>query len=311
MQTATSNNEMPAEPMIGLLGIAKAFHGRMALRPLTLEIARGELFGLLGHNGAGKSTTIGILLGQIHPDAGRALIGGVDVARDRSRALSRLGAIFEAPAFYDYLSGWKNLEIFTAFSRRVPEAQMREAVAWVGLTGQIGHAVRTYSHGMRQRLALAQALLPRPEILILDEPTEGLDPEGILEMRNLILDLNRRHGITILLCSHLLTEVEQLCPRVAILQQGEMIFCGPWRQPEIRRFSLETDRPAEAFALLERLGLAQATGPGEGKLLGEAGMPEIAENLVRHGHRIELLAPIKFRLEDVYLQAAQGNREEA
>ena len=157
------------------------------------------------------------------------MIAGVDVSLDRTRALSRLGAIFEAPAFYDYLSGWKNLQIFTAYSHPVAEAEMREAVALVRLTGQIDDCVRTYSHGMRQRLALAQALLPRPEVLILDEPTEGLDPEGIHEMRKLILELNRQHGITIILCSHLLTEVEQLCPRVAILQQGELVFCGPWR----------------------------------------------------------------------------------
>ena len=292
--------------MIQLEGIAKAFGGQMALRPLTLEIGRGELFGLLGHNGAGKSTTIGILLGQIRPDAGRALIGGIDVSVDRAGALSRLGAIFEAPAFYDYLSGWRNLEIFTAYSRRVTESEMREAVELVRLTENIHRRVRTYSHGMRQRLALAQALLPRPEVLILDEPTEGLDPEGIHEMRELILKLNRQHGITIVLCSHLLAEVEQLCPRVAILQQGEMIFCGPWRKPEIRQFSLETDRSLEAFTLLDRLGLAKASGPGEATLLGQAEIPDVAEALVRHGHRIELLAPIKFRLEDVYLKKLHG-----
>jgi ABC-2 type transport system ATP-binding protein len=304
-----SNNRSLEGPMIQFEGIAKAFGNRPALHPLTLDVGRGELFGLLGHNGAGKSTTIGILLGQVHPDAGRALIAGIDVSLDRHRALSRAGAIFEAPAFYDYLSGWRNLEIFTAYSRQVSEAEMRDAVELVGLTGRIQHSVRTYSHGMRQRLALAQALLPRPELLILDEPTEGLDPEGIHEMRKLILELNQQHRITIVLCSHLLTEVEQLCPRVAILQQGKMVFCGPWQRQETRRFRLETDRTPESFALLEQLKLAKATESGEAALLGEAGMPEIAENLVKHGHRIELLAPIQFRLEDVYLQALHGKLE--
>lgn len=304
-----SSDAALATPMIKLEGIAKAFGGRMALRPLTLEIGRGELFGLLGHNGAGKSTTIGILLGQVHPDAGRALIGGIDVSVDRAQALGRLGAIFEAPAFYDYLSGWRNLELFTAYSRRISESEMRQAIELVKLSDDIHRPVRTYSHGMRQRLALAQALLPRPEVLILDEPTEGLDPEGIHEMREMILDLNRQHGMTIVLCSHLLAEVEQLCPRVAILQQGGMIFCGPWRKPEARRFSLETDRSTEAFALLERLGLAKASGIGEATLLGNAGIPDVAEALVRHGHRIELLAPSQFRLEDVYLKTLHGEAE--
>jgi ABC-2 type transport system ATP-binding protein len=294
------------DPMVRLEGIAKKFGGRVALHPLTLEIGKGELFGLLGHNGAGKSTTMGILLGQVHPDAGKAFVGGIDVSVDRTRALAKLGAIFEAPAFYDYLSGWRNLQIFTSYSRRVPEAEMRAAVELVGLTGRIKNLVRTYSHGMRQRLALAQALLPRPEILILDEPTEGLDPEGIHEMRNLILELNRDYGMTIILCSHLLAEVEQLSPRVAILQEGNLVFCGPWRKQETRRFRVETDRTSEALAHLERERLATTTGPAEVALLGNFGAPEVAESLVRHGHRIEVLAPIEFRLEDVYLQALRG-----
>ncbi len=293
--------------MIQLDGITKKFGKRLALSPLTLEIDKGEIFGLLGHNGAGKSTTIGILLGQVYPDAGRALIGGIDVNLDRTRALSRLGAIFEAPAFYDYLSGWRNLEIFTAYSRLVPEKEMREAVDLVGLTGRIKDRVLTYSHGMRQRLALAQALLPRPEILILDEPTEGLDPEGIHEMRRLILELNKGYGITIALCSHLLSEVEQLCPRVAILQQGQMVFCGSWHKQETRRLRLETDRTAASLTLLEREGLAKSTGPAEAELIGSAGVPDVAERLVHHGHRIQHLAPVEFRLEDVYLQALNAN----
>jgi ABC-2 type transport system ATP-binding protein len=293
-------------PMIRLEGISKSFGGRLALQPLTLEIGRGELFGLLGHNGAGKSTTIGILLGQIHPDSGRAFISGVDVRLDRTRALSRLGAIFEMPAFYDYLSGWRNLEIFTAYSCRVSKHEMAEAVALVGLTDRIGNRVRTYSHGMRQRLALAQALLPRPEVLILDEPTEGLDPEGIHEMRNLILELNRDHGMTIALCSHLLAEVEQLCPRVAILQKGKMIFCGSWQEKETRRFRVETDRTAEALGLLDRLGMARSTGPTEALLLADFEVPDVAEALVTQGHRIRFLAPVEFHLEDVYLQTLRG-----
>lgn len=294
--------------MIQLEGIAKSFGNRPALSPLTLEIKKGEIFGLLGHNGAGKSTTIGILLGQVHADAGRALISGIDVSLDRNRALSKLGAIFEAPAFYDYLSGWQNLQIFTAYSRRVPEAEIRDAVKLVGLTTRIQDRVRTYSHGMRQRLALAQALLPRPEILILDEPTEGLDPEGIHEMRDMILSLNKNHGITIALCSHLLSEVEQLCPRVAILQQGKMVFCGPWQKQETQRFRLETNRTAESLALLERDGLANVTGPAEGQLVGKTEVPDIAERLIQNGHRIRHLAPIEFRLEDVYLQALRGTQ---
>ncbi len=216
--------------MIELRGLAKTFRGKQALHPLTLEVGRGEIFGLLGHNGAGKSTTFGMMLGQIYPDSGEAFIGGISVQRQRSRALAKVGAIFEAPGFYDYLSGWRNLEILAAYSARVSRRELEEAVEIVGLTNRITDPVRTYSHGMRQRLALAQALVPAPELVLLDEPTEGLDPEGIHEIRSLIQKLSRERGLTVLFSSHLLSEVEQLCDRVAVLNQGRKIFDGRWSE---------------------------------------------------------------------------------
>ena len=138
----------------------------------------------------------------------------------------QVGAIFETPAFYDYLSGWRNLEILSTYTAPTSPARIREVIEWVGLTGREQSKVRTYSHGMRARLALAQALLPKPELLILDEPGDGLDPEGIHEMRQTILRLHRELGLTILLSSHLLNEVEQLCTRIAVLQQGKKVFEG-------------------------------------------------------------------------------------
>ena len=212
--------------MIRLERLSKTFGGRPALHELTLEIPKGQIFGLLGHNGAGKSTTFGMILGQVHPTGGVAYIRDVSVQRHRLRALQGVGAIFETPAFYDYLSGWTNLRIFTAYTRKLPERELMETVRFVGLAERIHDPVRVYSHGMRQRLALAQALLPRPELVLLDEPAEGLDPEGIHEMRHLILKLNREHGMTVLLSSHLLAEVEQVCDRIAVLNKGRMIFEG-------------------------------------------------------------------------------------
>jgi ABC-2 type transport system ATP-binding protein len=214
--------------MIQLENLTKSFKGRMALEGLSLQVDRGEIFGLLGHNGAGKSTTFGMMLGQVHPDAGEAFIGGISVQKERASALAKVGAIFETPGFYEYLSGWRNLEIFTSYTGNVPTPELREAVETVGLTARIHDPVRFYSHGMRQRLALAQALCPAPELILLDEPTEGLDPEGIAEMREMIQRLNRERGLTVLLSSHLLSEVEQLCSRVAILNRGRKIFEGPW-----------------------------------------------------------------------------------
>ena len=200
---------------------------RLAVDDLSFTVARGEIFGLLGHNGAGKSTAIGMMLGQVWPTARRS--EGLRPRRHGATAAPRsqqVGAIFETPVFYDYLSGWRNLEILSTYTAPTSRARIQEVVDWVGLTGREQSKVRTYSHGMRARLALAQALLPKPELLILDEPSDGLDPEGIHEMRQTILRLQRELGLTILLSSHLLNEVEQLCTRIAILQQGKKVFEG-------------------------------------------------------------------------------------
>src|SRR5437879_4730867 len=187
--------------MIALTNVTKNFGARRAVDNLTLPLRAGEIFGLLGHNGAGKSTAIGMMLGQVWPTQGEVHICGHDVTRRRSLALRKVGAIFETPAFYDYLSGWRNLEILSHYSAPTPAKRIREVMEWVGLAGREQSKVRTYSHGMRARLALAQALLPQPEILILDEPGSGLDPEGIHEMRQTILRLHRELGLTILLSS--------------------------------------------------------------------------------------------------------------
>lgn len=212
--------------MIELKHLSKKFGARWALRDLNLQVGTGEIYGLLGHNGAGKSTTIGMLLGQVWPTEGQASIGGHEVISERKQALRKTGAIFETPAFYDYLSGRRNLEILSSYTASTPAAKIREVVEWVGLSGRENSLVRTYSHGMRARLALAQALLPGPELLILDEPGNGLDPEGIHELRHTILRLRRELNLTILLSSHLLNEVEQLCTRIAVLNRGRLVFEG-------------------------------------------------------------------------------------
>jgi ABC-2 type transport system ATP-binding protein len=212
--------------LIQLRSLRKVFGARPAVESLDLIVPRGEIFGLLGHNGAGKSTAIGMMLGQVWPTSGEARVCGHDVARERGQALRRVGAIFETPVFYDYLSGYRNLEILAQYSAPTSRPRMLEVIAWVGLSGRERSKVKTYSHGMRTRLALAQALLPNPELLILDEPSDGLDPEGIHEMRATILRLNRELGLTILFSSHLLNEVEQLCGRIAVLQQGKKVFDG-------------------------------------------------------------------------------------
>jgi ABC-2 type transport system ATP-binding protein len=289
--------------MIELKNLTKSFKGKPALCDLSLSVEKGEIFGLLGHNGAGKSTTFGIMLGQVFPNSGEAFIGGVSVQKERARALSRVGAIFEAPAFYDYLSGWTNLEIFTSYSAIVSRREIEEAVEIVGLTARIHDPVRTYSHGMRQRLGLAQALLPAPEVVLLDEPTEGLDPEGIHEIRGLIRRLNRERGLTVLFSSHLLSEVEQLCDRVAILNRGRKIFDGRWEslESEAARYRLDVDDWAKAAPLAERAG-ARMLPKEMIELPPGRDVAELIAALVTAGVKVRAVEPQRRNLEQIYLE---------
>ena len=290
-------------PMIALRDLKKAWRGKPALHGLSLEVRKGEVFGLLGHNGAGKSTTLGILLGQVFPDSGEALIGGVSVQRERARALAKTGAIFEAPRFYDYLSGWRNLEIYTSYSARVPRAQIEEVVEIVGLTNRIRDKVGTYSQGMRQRLGLAQALLPENEVILLDEPTNGLDPEGIHEMRVLIKRLNRERGLTVVFCSHLLVEVEQLCDHVVILNQGRKIFDGRWADlaTDRRQVRLEVDDWPRAAALLGESAGVSVIGEGVIALEEKCATADLVARLVQAGVRVSAVEPQRRNLEQIYL----------
>src|ERR1051325_3349844 len=254
-----------SQPVIRLSGVSKTFGERVAVSELDLIVPRGEIFGLLGHNGAGKSTAIGMMLGQVWPTAGSVQLCGHDVASHRRAALSKVGAIFETPVFYDYLSGWRNLEILSSYTAPTPPERIREVIEWVGLTGREQSKVRTYSHGMRSRLALAQALLPKPELLILDEPGDGLDPEGIHELRQTILRLHRELGLTLLLSSHLLNEVEQLCTRIAVLQQGRKVFEGSVAEVKSARGKVRLRTPdfAAAAALLRERGLISNARDGQ------------------------------------------------
>lgn len=291
--------------MIELRDVQKRFGSRLAVDDLTLTVPRGEIFGLLGHNGAGKSTAIGMMLGQVWPTGGEVRVCGHDVTRHRARALHKVGAIFETPAFYDYLSGWRNLEILSHYTAPTSKERIREVVDWVGLTGREHSKVKTYSHGMRARLALAQTLLPQPELLILDEPGGGLDPEGIAEMRGTILRLHRELGLTILLSSHLLTEVEQLCSRIAVLNQGRKVFEG--RISEVKaaqsRVALKTrDFDAATALLRERRMINGAEATGFITLTNGTTIAEVTRVLVTAGFSVEGIWQREQTLEDFYLE---------
>jgi ABC-2 type transport system ATP-binding protein len=292
--------------MLEIDGITKCFvRGHRAVDNVSFVVNRAEIFGLLGHNGAGKSTLLGCMLGMVYPDAGEIRINGTSVQRQRNRALDRVGAIFETPAFYDYLSGWKNLTILAALSGFTDKKEIWRTVDLVGLTECIHHRVGTYSHGMRQRLALAQALLPAPRVLLLDEPTDGLDPEGIREFREFVQRLRRERGLTILFNSHLLSEVELICDRVAIIKQGRLVYVGDGtdlRSPT-RCYEFEVDDWSRLVAASRSLGV-QADGDRFLHLPAGLDVSDVVTAAVRDGVRVRGVTPHRETLEDLYLKVS-------
>ena len=208
-------------------GLSKRFGKRWAVRDINLEVHRGDVFGFLGPNGAGKSTTIRMILTLLRPTAGSIEILGRDLHKNRSSVLSRVCGIVETADFYLYLSAYKNLEILGSMTRKVRKDEIIEALTLAGLHSRAFEKVKTFSHGMKQRLGIAQALLTRPDLIILDEPTSGLDPQGMKEVRELIKRLSSESGMTVFLSSHLLSEVELVATRMAVINRGELIAQGP------------------------------------------------------------------------------------
>jgi ABC-2 type transport system ATP-binding protein len=210
-------------------GLTKSFGKRVAVADVSFELYAGEVFGFLGPNGAGKTTTIRMLVGLARPDRGTVRIRGFDLSRDFTRAMAHVGSIVESPDLYGYLTGRENL---LHFARMLPDGaagRIGELARLVALEDRLDEKAETYSLGMRQRLGIAQALLGAPDLLILDEPANGLDPAGIREIRRLVRLLAAERGISVFLSSHLLSEVEQMCDRVTIIHRGKALATGPVR----------------------------------------------------------------------------------
>jgi ABC-2 type transport system ATP-binding protein len=292
-------------------GLTKRYGRRTVVDRLSLSVERGDIFGFLGQNGAGKSTAIRMMLGLVRPTNGRVLLLGHDVGRYPLRALTRVGAVVESPAFYENFSGWDNLRILAALSGGASRKRLDETLVLVDLLERAHDPVRTYSHGMRQRLGIAQALLPNPEFIILDEPTDGLDPQGIREIRLLLPRLRDELGLTILLSSHLLHEVERICNRIAIVDKGCLLYQGATRglltEEELIKITAE---PLEAaYQLLSRDPLLSVSRNGSRSLyvrMPSDRIPRANALLVANGILVTEISPQSVTLEDVFLQLTQN-----
>ena len=279
----------------------------MAVDQLSIEVERGDIYGFLGQNGAGKSTTIRMILGLVRPTRGGVRLLGQDMRRHPLRGLRRVGAIIESPAFYDHFTGWQNLRLFAAMSGGATTRRIEEALSIVGLSTRAHEPVRVYSHGMRQRLGIAQALLPSPEFIILDEPTDGLDPQGIREVRLLIRRLRDELDLTVLLSSHQLYEVEQICNRVAIIDHGRLVYQGTIENllTANKTIKLTVDRLEEAYNLLSADPALTVSRNGSESLyveMSDEQIPRVNALLVERGFRVSELSPQRETLEQVFLR---------
>jgi ABC-2 type transport system ATP-binding protein len=298
-----------AQPALRTIALSKSYGRRLAVDQLDLEVGRGERFGFLGPNGAGKTTTIRMALGLIEPTGGSVEILGLEVRSHRSEVLPRVGALVESPALYGYLSGRDNLRAVGNLLGGASEKRIDEVLEIVALKGRDRDRVRTYSMGMKQRLGLALALLNDPDVLILDEPANGLDPAGIVEMRDLLRELSAQ-GKTVFISSHVLSEVQQICTRVAIINHGKLIRVAPVHDllRATGEFEVKVDAPADLVAMLRVQPWALQARVEDGLVVTAA--PEgrgrnLIKFLVDSGHTPDSVSERQTDLEDIFLSLTE------
>ncbi|WP_201280764.1 ABC transporter ATP-binding protein [Paenibacillus lutrae] len=296
-----------------LVSVTKKIGGRTIIDNLSFTVRQGEICGFLGPNGSGKTTTIRMMVGLMAMTAGEIRIAGHSIRTHRSQALARVGAIVENPELYPYMTGKKNMIHFARMAAEpVSDQRINEIVDLVGLSDAIHDKVKTYSLGMRQRLGIAQALLHKPTVLILDEPTNGLDPAGIRELRDYLRELARQEKIAILISSHLLAEVELICDRALIIQSGRLVG-----ERTVRGTAGEDELVLVELELKGMERARDASGQGYGLVKRESGIytaniaksaiPELVANLVRDGIEVYQVAIRKPTLEDTFLQLTKGD----
>lgn len=321
---------MSSDPSVVLSvnGLKKKIKDKLIIKGVSFDVRRGEIFGFLGPNGSGKTTTIRMLVGLIKPTEGSIALGGYDITKKPTEALRHVGCIVENPELYSYLTGWENLEHFARMIPGVTDERIREVTEIVGLDQRIYDKVRTYSLGMRQRLGIAQALLGSPSLLILDEPTNGLDPQGIKEMRDFIRKL-ASEGLSLFVSSHLLSEIQQMCDRVAIISHGSVIAVGAVdellrQNGSTVRWSAEPyERARDLLVQTEGVELVDSVlvGPDpetesetNGRALtvqmNEELIPGLNERLVAAGIRISGIQIVNPTLEELFLRVTEGEKIE-
>ena len=284
--------------------LSKHFGAVTAVQSVNLRVQQGEVFGFLGPNGAGKTTTIGMVLGLIHPSAGQITLFDQPVTPSQNGALQRVGSLVGAPSLVPYLTARENLQLVAKLHDGVENGRIDELLDLVGLSHAAGRKVKGFSTGMKQRLGLAAALLPRPALIILDEPTNGLDPAGMREVRTLIRQL-ADDGITVFLSSHLLHEVEQVCDRIAVIRQGKIVAQGAvddLLNQSGQSVRLKVKNPAQAGELLAQLPQAQIVTNGAYVQVSGVESETAVAHLTQNGIIPSEVAVQKSDLESLFLE---------
>ncbi|MBO9597238.1 MAG: ABC transporter ATP-binding protein [Cohnella sp.] len=307
---------MSQEAVVSLRNVTKRIGKTTIIDHLTFDVPKGEIFGFLGPNGAGKTTTIRMMVGLMKITQGEILIKGKSIKSDFEQAISHVGAIVENPEMYKFLSGYRNLVHYARMVPGVTKERIDEVVKLVKLEDRIHDKVKKYSLGMRQRLGVAQAMLHKPSLLILDEPTNGLDPAGIRELRDYLRYLTREEGITVIVSSHLLSEMELMCDRIAILQRGKLIdvkgveeFVGG--NDQAQTYLIEASADALALADIRAMnGVEDAKSVPEGieVVTARDRIPEILSYLIKNDVDVYGARAVRQSLEDRFLAMTGGER---
>ncbi|MFC5589585.1 ATP-binding cassette domain-containing protein [Sporosarcina soli] len=286
--------------------LTKKFGAKRVVNNVDLQVKKGEIYGFLGPNGAGKTTTIRMLLGLARPTKGSIHIFGKDVKKEKLSILKKVGSLVEYPSYYGHLTAHENLEAIRILLD-APKSRIDEVLSIVRLTKDAKRPVKGFSLGMKQRLGIATALLGNPELLILDEPTNGLDPSGIIEMRELIKSMPKEHGITIVISSHLLSEIDQMATQVGIISKGQMIFqdsITKLRQRSTSKIKLTVNHAESAWKTL--LSHGYTTQRMQNSIFVENNsnekIAEIVKALVQHDYSIYRVEEEKKSLEDIFLE---------
>ena len=288
----------------------KSFRKKEILKGVSLEVCNGDILGFIGPNGAGKTTTIKLILGLQKIGSGNVLINGYDVQKDFEKAIAKVGAIIENPDLYMYLSGYDNLKLIANLYPNVDESRIKEVIKLIGLENRINDKVSKYSLGMRQRLGVAQAILHKPNLLILDEPTNGLDPEGIKDLRNLLIKLSKEENMGILISSHNLAELESFCNKVCIIKNGVIVETSDLetvkKEASEGNYIIEVDNAKQARMVIGDMANAEDNNHIQIHADRE-NIPFIVKKLVLQDIKIYSIKEDVMSLEDAFFKKTGGN----